>query len=285
MITLNLIATTKEQTILKEHLENNVSKTLADKINNGVKVEKDGRTLINKKDLTSFLNYAYEEAKNQAEKNAKFACIDHQTVFGWAVHFFEEESIIGTLYNENGTEYKPIKSVAKNTTTPISIPTPKPKQQMDIFDLMTEQADTNNNRQEIESTATISNNQIVIDEHEVETITIDESEVEFASYDEPEAYEDWTEDEMQLELKAEHEDNLRAEMQELAAIGGWIKVEDCDEIIPKMPPKQVSEPQGLVQINNTEYVDSDGIVYGTEEVSNSILSVLSAIFGDMLVVR
>ena len=48
---------------IKDYLENNASQTLADKINNGVQIEKDGKTLINKKDLESFMKYASQEAQ------------------------------------------------------------------------------------------------------------------------------------------------------------------------------------------------------------------------------
>ena len=49
MITLNLKTETKEQEILKQYLQKNVSEVLADKINNGVKIIKDNKTLTNKK--------------------------------------------------------------------------------------------------------------------------------------------------------------------------------------------------------------------------------------------
>ena len=68
MITLNLTAKGTEQELIKKYLEENASETLADKINNGVRIEKDGKTLINKKTLDSFMDYAHEEAKKQAEK-------------------------------------------------------------------------------------------------------------------------------------------------------------------------------------------------------------------------
>lgn len=110
---LNLTATTPPQRIIKEYLENNVSDILADKINNGVKIERDGKTLINKKTLDGFMNYATEEARKQAEKGARSACIESNVVFGWAVHYFEEDSIEGTLYNEDGTEYAKPKAAPK----------------------------------------------------------------------------------------------------------------------------------------------------------------------------
>lgn len=119
---LNIIATTSEEQRIKAYLEENASETLRDKIENGVPYEKDGLTLINRKTLSGFMEYACEEARKQAEKGTRSACIEDQVVFGWAIHYFEENSIIGTLYNADGTEYKTPKSkntpsIAKTTTT------------------------------------------------------------------------------------------------------------------------------------------------------------------------
>ena len=108
MITLNLETETKEQEIIKDYLENNVSEVLANKINRGVKIIKDNKTLLNKKSLSDFMKYACEEARKQAEKGLNYACIEDKVLFGWAIHYFEKDSIEGTLYNEDGTEYKKI---------------------------------------------------------------------------------------------------------------------------------------------------------------------------------
>ena len=78
---------------LADVLEGDASETLADKINNGVRIEKDGKTLINKKSLDGFMKYATDEAKKLAEKGASSACVRSDVVFGWAIHYFEEESI------------------------------------------------------------------------------------------------------------------------------------------------------------------------------------------------
>ena len=133
---LNLQATTKEEQKVKAYLEANASEVLAEKINNGVRIQKDGKTLINKKTLADFLKFACDEAKKQAEKGAQSACIDDDTVYGWAVHYFEEDSIEGTLYNEDGTEYKApmpkTKPVQKKPTPPM----PKTKPQLSIFDMV-----------------------------------------------------------------------------------------------------------------------------------------------------
>ena len=137
---LNLQATTKEEQKVKAYLEANASEVLAEKINGGVRVQKDGKTLINKKTLAGFLKFACDEAKKQAEKGASSACIDDDTVYGWAVHYFEEDSIEGTLYNEDGTEYKApmpkTKPVQTKPTPPMPKPKPQPKPQISMFDLL-----------------------------------------------------------------------------------------------------------------------------------------------------
>ena len=134
---LNLQATTKEEQKVKAYLETNASEVLAEKINNGVRVQKDGKTLINKKTLAGFLKYACDEAKKQAEKGTSSACIDDDTVYGWAVHYFEEDSIEGTLYNEDGTEYKaPMPKVTAKAPAVKPQPKPQPKPQLSIFDMV-----------------------------------------------------------------------------------------------------------------------------------------------------
>ena len=141
MTELNLEARGNEQQIIKQYLEENASEILADKINNGVKIEKDGKTLINKKTLDGFMKYATSEAKKQAAKGASFACVRSDVVFGWAIHYFEESEIIGTLYNEDGTEYKPEPKVVEKPYIPpvakaVKPPEPKNVQQsmLDMFD-------------------------------------------------------------------------------------------------------------------------------------------------------
>ena len=135
---LNLQATTKEEQKVIAYLEANASEVLAEKINNGVRIQKDGKTLINRKTLAGFLKFACDEAKKQAEKGASSACIDDDTVYGWSVHYFEEDSIEGTLYNEDGTEYKaPMPKVtAKAPAVKSVLPKPQPKPQMSMFDLL-----------------------------------------------------------------------------------------------------------------------------------------------------
>lgn len=135
---LNLEAKTKAQQLVKEYLENNASPALAEKINGGAKVVKDNKTLINKKTLDGFMKYATEEARKLAEKGANSACVEDDVVFGWAIHYFEEDAIEGTLYSEDGTEYKKQSSVTAKASKVNNTPAkPAQKPQLSMFDMLT----------------------------------------------------------------------------------------------------------------------------------------------------
>lgn len=134
---LNLEAKTPAEQKVKVYLEQNASEVLAHKINEGVKIVKNGKTLLNKKTLAGFLKFACDEAKKQAEKGAQSACIYDAVVYGWAIHYFEEDSIEGTLCNEDGTEYTAPMSKTAPLPTKYEPPKPKPQPQMSIFDMMT----------------------------------------------------------------------------------------------------------------------------------------------------
>ena len=156
-MTLNLETKTRSDEIIKAYLEENASEVLVDKINNGVFIEKDGKRLLNRKSLSSFMQYATEEAKKLAEKGARSACIDDPTVFGWAIHYFEEDSIEGTLYNEDGSEYNKSvptpKTSGKSTYTPVPTPIVKKQEpQLSLFDMMTE-----NNNTQVEEAPAVDN--------------------------------------------------------------------------------------------------------------------------------
>ena len=147
---INLTAANKQEELILHYLENNASETLAAKINNGTPFEKDGKPLINKKTLSGFMKYACDEARKLAEKGASSACVDDATVYGWAIHYFEEDSIEGTLYTIDGEEYKPApkkvvpitKQTAKtsvvSTATPV-VSSPQNKQES-LFDMLTAQS-------------------------------------------------------------------------------------------------------------------------------------------------
>lgn len=68
-----------EQRVL-DYLETNASEVLAEKINAGNKT------------LKGFFGYASGEAKKLAVNGC--ACIEDKIVFGWAIHYFEEETAL-----------------------------------------------------------------------------------------------------------------------------------------------------------------------------------------------
>ena len=136
---LNLETKTKEQELVKAYLEENASATLAEKINNGTPFEKDGKTFISKKTLDGFMKYASGEAKKLAAKGANSACVEDKVMYGWAIHYFEEDSIEDTLFNADGTEYKP---APKPTPAQVrKVEAKKPEQrQPSLFDFMEPEA-------------------------------------------------------------------------------------------------------------------------------------------------
>ena len=145
MVQLKLTANTPSEQRILEYLQNNASETLAEKINNGTPFEKDGKPLTTKKSLSGFMEYACSEARNLAAKDETAACVEDSVVYGWAIHYFEEDSIEGTLYTLDGSEYIPEKksahvsgqtaktSVASATTPAVS--TPQNKQES-LFDML-----------------------------------------------------------------------------------------------------------------------------------------------------
>ena len=138
MIELNLTAASPAEEFILKYLRENASETLAAKINNGTPFEKDGLQLINKKTLSGFVGYACDEARKAAEQGARAACITDDVVYGWATHYFEEDSIVGTLYTEDGQEYKPAPKVTKNAPKVYVPPKPEPPKeaQCSIFDML-----------------------------------------------------------------------------------------------------------------------------------------------------
>lgn len=117
---LKLEAKTNNEKIILDYLTQNASEVLKEKINNGNKT------------LSQCWSYIVSEAKKQAENGC--ACIEDATVFGWAVHFFEEDSI-------EAKQYEHIKPAVKTvTTTTPKKETPKksksaPLDQVSLFDM------------------------------------------------------------------------------------------------------------------------------------------------------
>ena len=127
---LNLTPQNKQEELILNYLQENASETLMGKINNGTPFEKDGKPLLNKKTLSGFMKYACDEARKLAEKGANSACVEDFVVYGWAIHYFEEESIEGTLYTIDGEEYKPAPKKSVNSK-PVTIK-PQPQKQQNI---------------------------------------------------------------------------------------------------------------------------------------------------------
>lgn len=136
MIVLNLKTETEEQEIIKNYLEQNVSEVLAKKINNGVFITKDGKQLLNKKDLAGFWQFASKEAQKLAKQGARVKAVKDDKVFGWAIHYFEEDSIEGRLYNPDGTEYKPKITTPKYVQKPEIEPVKEQNKQGSLFDIL-----------------------------------------------------------------------------------------------------------------------------------------------------
>ena len=114
---LNLVAKTEEQKEIKKYLEENASDVLAEKINNG------------KKTLQGCWNFITNEAKKYL--NNKTGGIIDKVVFGWAVHYFEEDSIEeGKIDNSNNSTPTKAKEQKKKIESK-----PKEKKQPTIEDL------------------------------------------------------------------------------------------------------------------------------------------------------
>lgn len=106
MAKLNLDAKSETEKVIKTYLEANVSDSLASEINDGIQVKQDGVDLIAKKTLAGCVSFLCEQARKQAKVGAA-ACVPYNVVFGWAMHYFEEESIkADLLFNLDGTPYK-----------------------------------------------------------------------------------------------------------------------------------------------------------------------------------
>ena len=171
MTELNLKANTPAEQKVLEYLQNNASETLAEKINNGTPFEKDGKPLINKKTLAGFMKYACEEARKTVENGSSSACIEDSVVYGWAVHYFEEESIEGTLYTLDGEEYIPVtkaKNTQKSTYTPTSAPKPQ-NQQASLFDIISQENNVADTTEKEEKPSTQNNKTQVAEIKEPET--------------------------------------------------------------------------------------------------------------------
>ena len=99
------------------------------------------------------MKYAANEARKSAVNNC--AIIEDEVVFGWAIHYFEEDKIEGVLYNEDGTKFEPKIEIKKQVKNENKIEINKPKKEENnysLFDYIT--------KEEPEKVQTIENKEI-----------------------------------------------------------------------------------------------------------------------------
>lgn len=151
MTKLNLTANGSDQKILLAHLTPLVSDALAEKINNGVKITKDGKELYSLKDLDTFMEYLIDEIDKmkiaKKYKRANVAGMEGEEIIKHAIRYFEDDKIHGRLFNLDGTAYeqpKPAKKYSEVKVIPAAStpPAPKPKPQLSIFDLVSDSAES-----------------------------------------------------------------------------------------------------------------------------------------------
>lgn len=91
-MSLGLTAKKGPQQMVLDYLERTASETLREKIKNGNKT------------MDGCWEFIMKEAKKQAKGNS--ACIEDQVVYGWAVHYFEEEGIQESTRGRHGNPKK-----------------------------------------------------------------------------------------------------------------------------------------------------------------------------------
>ena len=107
---LKLKANTDNETRILTYLELNASDELKRKINAGEKT------------LEGCWKYITTQARTLAKNGC--ACIEDATVYGWAIHFFEEDSVTEASplkKEEVKKEQKKVESKPKEDTTQVSL--------------------------------------------------------------------------------------------------------------------------------------------------------------------
>ena len=89
----NLTAEGAAQKKILDYINENASEALTEKINSG------------KKTMAGCYDYIKNEAKKQAVKGC--ACIEDQEVYGWAIHYFEEDAIKEGEIKQHAAVYEP----------------------------------------------------------------------------------------------------------------------------------------------------------------------------------
>jgi len=121
---------TAEERIIAEYIEENASDVLVEKINSG------------DKGIADCWSYIYRCAENEA-KGKKTLCLADAVVFGWAIHYFEEDSIKKGTVPEKAPKaaapQKVVKAAAPKKEEPKKVEHEKVKEipgQMTILDFM-----------------------------------------------------------------------------------------------------------------------------------------------------
>lgn len=115
-----LKAGTRAEEVIKEYLENETPEIFKQKLKESEKT------------LAGCMEYIFREAKKQAVNNR--ACITDQEVFGWAVHFFEEDDIKEPPVKK---EVHATVNVSKPTAKPpVKVQPKKDDTQLSLFDMM-----------------------------------------------------------------------------------------------------------------------------------------------------
>lgn len=117
---IQLTANNAYETAVLKYLEENASDALVEKINSGNKT------------LEQCFAYIREQARNEAQSGC--AMIEDKVVYGWAIHFFEEDSIKHSTAAITDTKKDEIKKapVVENKVAQ------KTNDNFSIFDLMGE---------------------------------------------------------------------------------------------------------------------------------------------------
>lgn len=145
-----------EEHIIAIHLKELISDNTAKKIINGVPVLLDGKRLINKKSIKTFLDYlgdemykqAVEQRKNNKKGNKNWTALakDGNFIIERALAYFDDDTIHGDLFTEDGELFKTTptqtpKNVVKSVqaTTVTRKPEPPKPQQFTLFSFLEEQ--------------------------------------------------------------------------------------------------------------------------------------------------
>ena len=155
--------------------------------------------------LKGFLNHASEETKKLVEKGARVAVVHHDTVFNWAIHYFEEDSIEGTLYNEDGTEYKKIvKTEYKPPVAKIEVKEKTENEQANFLDMFNSQSKQEDIKVEEET----------IEEKKLPNpLTREQMELLVRTFDEPELEEELRQLKEQEEKEKEFKNNINIDLE------------------------------------------------------------------------